>query len=143
VGTEVSVETQCCAMRLDLLVQQWSKIIVGAHCCATKISDDSAIMAYVMWLEEHVWNDLIFSLVINALSVPILFADNTNVIILRPEIESFQNCMNDPLTNLSKWFKSNKHALNFDKTFFIKFANNKERCINVKKSVTIIKLLKK
>jgi hypothetical protein len=56
----------------------------------------------------------------------ILLADDTSVVISHPEIDYFQNCMNDVIPSLKKWFKANKLTLNFDKTDVLKF------CINSK-----------
>lgn len=38
------------------LMQEWPKIIVGTHCCATLVLDHIfTTMTYVMWY-EHIWN---------------------------------------------------------------------------------------
>jgi hypothetical protein len=47
------------------------------------------------------------------LSKPILFADDTNIIISHPEFDCFQICMNDVFAGLNKWIKANKLTLNF------------------------------
>lgn len=44
---------------------------------------------------------------INSHSKPILFADDTNIIISYPETDSFQNGMK-VVTSLNKWIKANK-----------------------------------
>jgi hypothetical protein len=45
---------------------------------------------------------------INSQSKPILFADDTNIIISHPKIDCFQICMNDVFAGLNKWIKANK-----------------------------------
>jgi hypothetical protein len=68
---------------------------------------------------------------INSQSKPILFANNINIIIYHPERDYFQNSINDIFEHLNKWFKVNKLTLNFDKTYFMKFATNNKTCINL------------
>jgi hypothetical protein len=55
---------------------------------------------------------------------PILFADDTTVIISYPETDYFQNGMNDSFPSLNKLFKANKLILNIDKTNVVKFCTN-------------------
>jgi hypothetical protein len=52
---------------------------------------------------------------INSQSKPILFADDTNIIISHTEIDCFQICMNDVFAGMNKWIKANKLTLNFEK----------------------------
>jgi hypothetical protein len=58
----------------------------------------------------------------NCQSKPILFADDTSIIIAPPELVGLQNITNDALADLNKFFKTNKLALNVDKTNYINFA---------------------
>jgi hypothetical protein len=60
-------------------------------------------------------------LAINTQSKPILFADDTSVIIYHPENNYFQNSINDIFASLNKWLKAVKLTLNFNKTVFMKF----------------------
>jgi hypothetical protein len=53
-------------------------------------------------------------------SKPILFADDTSIIIYHPDSDYFQNSINDVFADLNKWLKANKLTLNFDKTNFMK-----------------------
>jgi hypothetical protein len=62
--------------------------------------------------------------IINTQSKPVLFADDTSII-SHPEIDCFQDCMNDVFASLNKWIKTNKLILNFDKTNFKKFCTKK------------------
>jgi hypothetical protein len=68
---------------------------------------------------------------INSQSKPILFANDTNIVISYPEIDGFQICMNDVFAGLNKWIKVNKLTLNFDKTNFMKFCTTNENCVNL------------
>jgi hypothetical protein len=61
-------------------------------------------------------NDL--SPTINAQSKPILFADDTNIIISHPETDCFQNRLNDVFASLNRWIKANKLTLNFDNKLY-------------------------
>jgi hypothetical protein len=60
-------------------------------------------------------------LVLNRISSPILFADDTSVIISNPDPLLFLNCVNEVLNKLKLWFNTNLLFLNFSKTDFIKF----------------------
>jgi hypothetical protein len=60
---------------------------------------------------------------INFQSKPILFADDTSIIIYHPDNDYFQNSTNDVFASLKRWFKANKLTLNFDKTMFVTFAS--------------------
>ena len=61
---------------------------------------------------------------INSLSQPIVFADDTSVIISSKNIEDFYSVANVVLSHMSKWFIANKLVLNLDKTTVIKFLTN-------------------
>jgi hypothetical protein len=65
------------------------------------------------------------------LNVYLLFADDTNIIISHPEIDSFPDCMNDVFASLNKWIKANKLTLYFDKTSFMKLCTNNKTCVNI------------
>jgi hypothetical protein len=75
---------------------------------------------------------LVFLLYINDLpqiSKPVLFANDTNIIIYHPDSDNFQNFINDVIADLN-WFKASKLTLNFNKTNFIKFTTNNKTSIN-------------
>jgi len=64
-------------------------------------------------------NDL--SKFINDKSVPILFADDTSVLVSHPNPLVFYKTINSPFRNLNDWFKHNFLSLNLAKTNFMKF----------------------
>jgi hypothetical protein len=51
--------------------------------------------------------------------------------VCHPENSCFQNSINDVFASSNIWFKANKLALNFVKTYFMKFATNSKACINL------------
>ena len=59
-------------------------------------------------------NDL--SLRINKLANPILFADDTNIIISNTNPEEFKNNINSVMTKITNWFQSNLLTMNCNKT---------------------------
>jgi hypothetical protein len=59
-------------------------------------------------------NDL--PLMMNTLSVPIILAYDTSVIISSKNIDDFCLLSNRALSHMSTWFTANKMALNLDKT---------------------------
>ena len=60
-------------------------------------------------------------------ALPILFADNTSILITSPNSNQLQSALNTVFAQLNKWFKSNLLFLNLDKTHFIQF-NNASKC---------------
>ena len=70
-------------------------------------------------------NDL--SLSIDKLASPILFADDTTIIISNTNPEEFKN-NNLVVTEINHWFQSNLLTLNYSKTHFMQFLTKKQ-CI--------------
>jgi hypothetical protein len=73
---------------------------------------------------------LLFLLYINDLpkaiehkAFPILFADDTSILLTSPNNIEMQSDLNIVFEQLIKWSKSNNLFLNFDKTYFIQFTN--------------------
>ena len=62
-------------------------------------------------------NDL--SLSINKLANPILFADDTTIIISNTNPEEFKNNTNSVMTEITNWCQSNLLTLNCNKTHFM------------------------
>ena len=54
---------------------------------------------------------------------PILFADDTSILLTSPNNTEMQSDLNIVFEQIIKWFKSNSLFLNFDKTKFIQFTN--------------------
>jgi len=52
---------------------------------------------------------------------PILYADDTSIIIVNPNPSPFANNINETLTAVNTWFKTNQLSLNLDKTTFLQF----------------------
>ena len=69
-------------------------------------------------------NDL--SLSINKLVNPILFADDTTIIISNTNPEEFKNNINSVITKITNWFQSNLLTLNCNKTHFTQFLTTKQ-----------------
>jgi hypothetical protein len=67
-------------------------------------------------------NDL--SPTINTLSEPILFTDDTSVIVSGKNFDDFPTMSNTVLSHMSKWFTSNKLVLNLNKAIIIKLITN-------------------
>jgi len=51
-------------------------------------------------------------------SKPILFADDTSIIITNPSLKKFKEDINNIIDNINDWFRGNSLSLNFDKTYF-------------------------
>jgi hypothetical protein len=65
-------------------------------------------------------NDL--PITINQISSPTLFADDTNIICIHHDSNSFNEKIKEILLKINKWFQANSLILNFNKTKFIQFS---------------------
>jgi hypothetical protein len=61
---------------------------------------------------------------INTLSVPVIFADETGVIISNNKYNNFSVLSNRALSHMNKLFTANKLSLNLDEQNIIKFITN-------------------
>jgi len=52
---------------------------------------------------------------------PVLFADDTNMIISKSGPKEVTNTINRHIIKINEWFKSNSLSLNIDKTYFLQF----------------------
>ena len=59
-------------------------------------------------------------------TLPILFADDTNLFKSSQDISIIENVLNEELKNISLWLKVNKLSLNVKKTHFIVFTKRKK-----------------
>jgi hypothetical protein len=75
-------------------------------------------------------NDL--SLTVSKLANPILFADDTSIIISYTNPEEFKNNNNSVMTETINWFQSNLLTLNCNKTCFLQFLTKKHNEIKCK-----------
>jgi hypothetical protein len=64
-------------------------------------------------------NDLPKTMAISA--NPVLYADDTSMIITKSNPLEFTNTINRNTTKINRWFKSNSLSLNIDKTHFLQF----------------------
>ena len=69
-------------------------------------------------------NDL--SLSISKLANPILFADDTTIIISNTNIKEFKNNINSVMTEITNWFQSNLFTSNCNETHFMQFLTKKQ-----------------
>ena len=78
--------------------------------------------------QDSILGPLFFILYINyltktmaTLANPVLFADDTSIIITYPDLMEFTNSINENSIKLNRWFKINSFSLNIDKTYFLQF----------------------
>jgi hypothetical protein len=91
--------------KYDNTVSDWKKINHGVP--QGSILGPLLFLAYI--------NEL--PLFLNRISTPILFADDTSVLITSQNSREFNIITNEILQKLDKWFKTNLLSLNFDKTY--------------------------
>jgi hypothetical protein len=78
--------------------------------------------------QESVIGPLLFLLYVNDfpnaisnISNPVLYADDTNLIITNLDSQMFEKDINTAIQQISKWFQSNLLLLNLEKTYFLQF----------------------
>ena len=65
-------------------------------------------------------------------SKPILFADDTSIIITNLRPSKFKEVINNIIENINDWFRGNSLSLNFDKTYFLQFRPKNSHQISIK-----------
>ena len=65
-------------------------------------------------------------------SIPVLFADDTSVIITNSTPTDFQKDIKDVFEHLNTWFTLSLLSLNFDKTKFIHFKTKNTRSLDIR-----------
>jgi len=63
---------------------------------------------------------------VNKLANPILFADDTTIIISNANPDEFQKNINSVMTKITSWFQSNLLSLKYNKTHFMQFRTKKQ-----------------
>jgi hypothetical protein len=61
---------------------------------------------------------------------PVLFADDTSMIITKSGPLEFTNNINRNIIKINRWFKSNSLCLNIDKTHFLQFTRKSTKITN-------------
>jgi hypothetical protein len=59
--------------------------------------------------------------IINNFAIPIIFVDDTSILLTHFNTNYFKNHIHITLEYLNRWFKSNRLYLNFNKTYYIHF----------------------
>jgi len=75
-------------------------------------------------------NDL--SKIINKTSAPIIFADDTSILLAHSNLIDFNNNIHILFTTLNKWLRANQLSLNFNKTNYVHFTNKRNMTVNLK-----------
>jgi hypothetical protein len=81
-------------------------LMVSSKCC-----QHSFIHTYI--------NDL--PKIVNYNTKPVMFANDTSVIVSNPDLENFKNDIISSFRQLDDWFRTNLLSLNYNKTQFIQF----------------------
>ena len=87
----------------------WGKITDGVPACS--VLGPLLFLTYVSGLPKTV----------NDKTVPILFADDTSIIVKSSNSKDFQTNMVTAFHCVNKWFKINLPSINIDKTHYIQF----------------------
>jgi len=71
--------------------------------------------------QGSIFGPLFFLIYINEPLKPILFEDDTSIIITNPSPSKLKEDINNIIYNINDWFRGNSLSLNFDKTYFLQF----------------------
>ena len=70
-----------------------------------------------------------FSLTLNKIASPILFADDTSIVISNSNLDEFKNNMNLAMNETVVWFQNNFLTPNCNKTYFLQFLTKKRNAM--------------
>ena len=70
--------------------------------------------------------------IINKISTPIIFADDTSILFTHSNQIDFTENINTAFKTLNKWLRANELSLNFNKTNHVHFATKRNMKINLK-----------
>jgi hypothetical protein len=98
---------------------EWEKVKLGVP--QDSILDPLLFLLYV--------NDL--PGLINSLSKPTLFADDTNIIFTHPDLTEFKEEINIVFEKLIKWFQINLLSLNLNKTYYMQFMSKTNYAVDI------------
>jgi glutathionyl-hydroquinone reductase len=68
---------------------------------------------------------------VNDKTVPILFADDTSIIVKSPNSKDFQTNMLTAFNCVNKWFKVNLLSINIDKTHYIQYKTKNKPTLDI------------
>jgi hypothetical protein len=69
---------------------------------------------------------------LNDCTIPILFADDTSIIVKGSNARDFQVNMDSTFNHVNKWFKTNLLTININKTHYIQFKTKNKPAIDIK-----------
>jgi hypothetical protein len=72
--------------------------------------------------------------VISDISNPVLYADDTSLIITNSDSQMFEKNINTAILQLKRWFNSNRLLLNLEKTYLLQFLTKNSRATDLHKS---------
>jgi len=74
-------------------------------------------------------NDLLK--IINDNNIPILFADDTSIIVKNPTPDDFQTNMINAFDSVNEWFKVNSLSISVEKAHYIQFKTQNKPSLNI------------
>ena len=107
------------------------------YLCFNNVESDLELVTFGV-PQGSILGPILFTLYINdiinssSLLYPILFADDTNLLISGTNYDDVITVLNPELNQLSQWFQSNKLSLNVAKTNFMLFGSKRKRILSVK-----------
>jgi hypothetical protein len=69
--------------------------------------------------------------IINNISKPTIFADDTNIIIIHSNLTDFKEEINIVVVKISNWFQNNLLILNFNKTHYMHFTTKSKLAVDI------------
>jgi len=108
------------------------------YCGALYFGRKTVLVVKLMVPQESVLGPLLFLMCVNDLpqtlndkTVPILFADDTTIIVKSPNSKDFQTNMVTVFNCVNKWFKVNLLSINGDKTRYIQFKTKHKPTLHI------------
>jgi hypothetical protein len=69
--------------------------------------------------------------VISDICKPVLYADDTSLIITNSDIQLFEKDINSSIHRLNRWLHSNLLVLNLEKTYFLQFVTKNTKAAHL------------
>jgi hypothetical protein len=70
--------------------------------------------------------------IINKISAPIIFADDTSILFAHTNLIDFNKNIHIVFTTLNKWLRANQLSVNFNKTNYVYFTTKRNMTVNFK-----------
>jgi len=117
--TDIVEQQYIMAVRIVIKFQIGTKVRLDSH----------KVLFWDLYFLLHK-NDL--PKIINKTSAPIIFADDTSILLAHSNLIDFNKNIYIVFTSLNKWLRANQLSLNFNKTNYVHFTTRRNMSVNLK-----------